>query len=208
MNDVAANLSTMVEDFKSYVRLGSGVPCLRQAEGDLIPISLQALFELEGETKIGPPSPNEYQRSFQTAVNRIEGQGFQVQLWRNPASFGGMLRSSLSKFLACRVATEDFRVQQPIAFARAFIAPSMSASTTQGTLAVAVNYQTSNMRVHSSPAYFLNWTYYGSSPSPVNGSLPPGLYKFAGDSTSSQGRIIDSAVFSIPADFSPVVLAF
>jgi hypothetical protein len=63
---------------------------------------------------------------------------------------------------------------------------------------VTVRCGAAGLRILSSPAYFVDWTYFGAPTSPVSGYLLPGRYIFGMDNGSADAPIADNAVFRIP----------
>lgn len=77
----------------------------------------------------------------------------------------------------------------------------------KGLYSVTVHCRTSGYRILSSPAYFLDWTYFGAPSFPVTNSLLPGRYVFGTDSVP--GCVLpDGAIFKIPFDFNPQLMRF
>jgi|ERR1051326_1588095 hypothetical protein len=75
-------------------------------------------------------------------------------------------------------------------------------------LHVKVSCQTLGLRLHVSPAYYINWAYFGSPTTPVTSYLLPGRYIFAGDGPIMPRRRRDSGVFSIPPTYTPHLTSF
>jgi hypothetical protein len=76
-----------------------------------------------------------------------------------------------------------------------------------GLFPVTVKCQTDGYRILSSPAYFIDWVYFGAPSSPVTSDMLPGRYIFGTDSIP--GCVVcDGAIFRIPADFNPQLIRF
>lgn len=74
----------------------------------------------------------------------------------------------------------------------------------RGLMMVRVTCKSSGLRVHSSPAYFVDWSYFGDPSNPdVDGWLLPGRYIFATDGACPPDYVPDSAVFPIPEQYNP-----
>lgn len=64
------------------------------------------------------------------------------------------------------------------------------------------------MRIHCCTIILGSWEVFGYPSTPVNGYLEPGVWKFAGNSKSSQLLIQDHGKFKIPRDDQPHLTAF
>jgi len=77
-----------------------------------------------------------------------------------------------------------------------------------GGLQVEVFCRTRGLRIHISPAYFIDWVFFGSPTTPVASYVLPGRYIFAGDGPMLPTRVRDEAVFSIPPTYRPSLMRF
>jgi hypothetical protein len=76
-----------------------------------------------------------------------------------------------------------------------------------GLFRVTVRCNNTGYRIIVSPAYFIDWSYFGSPSTPVTREMLPGRYIFGTDSIN--GSIIpDKLVFRIPSDFTPDLKGF
>lgn len=70
-----------------------------------------------------------------------------------------------------------------------------------GSLEMEVSCSQSSLRIHFSPAYFLEWEFFGHPSTPVRNFIPPGRYIFGGDGPGMNGIEADSGVFKIPPTY-------
>jgi hypothetical protein len=77
-----------------------------------------------------------------------------------------------------------------------------------GRAMVRVKCASKDIRVHSSPAYFVDWTYFGDGAPIVDGWLSTGRYIFATDGTGPNEYLLDDGVFSIPNAYLPNIKRF
>lgn len=68
-------------------------------------------------------------------------------------------------------------------------------------LAMEVSCNTPGLRVHVSPAYFIDWRVFGSPTTPVNGHVNPGRHVFAGDGPDMRRMVRDHGVFHTPPTY-------
>ena len=83
--------------------------------------------------------------------------------------------------------------------------PAVGAS---GGLQVQVSCLTPGLRIHISPAYFINWVFFGSPTTPVTSYVLPGRYVFSGDGPMLPKRKMDNGVFCIPPTYNPSLARF
>ena len=77
-----------------------------------------------------------------------------------------------------------------------------------GALQVQVSCLTPGLRIHISPAYFINWVFFGSPTTPVTSYVLPGRYVFAGDGPMQPKRTKDHGIFCIPPTYHPALTRF
>ena len=77
-----------------------------------------------------------------------------------------------------------------------------------GGLQFQVSCLTRGLRIHVSPAYFINWVFFGSPTTPVTSCVLPGRYVFAGDGPMLPTLTQDPAVFCIPPSFHAPLTRF
>jgi len=71
-----------------------------------------------------------------------------------------------------------------------------------GLFRVTVKCKAPGYRILVSPAYFIDWVYFGAPSTPVTNGMLPGRYIFGTDSVD--GSVIsDGVIFRIPNDFTP-----
>jgi hypothetical protein len=82
-----------------------------------------------------------------------------------------------------------------------------SSNIDTGLFRVTVKCNAPGYRILVSPAYFIDWAYFGSPSTPVTREMLPGRYIFGTDSIG--GTVIsDKLVFRIPNDFAPEIKRF
>ena len=86
--------------------------------------------------------------------------------------------------------------------------PPPPAVGSSGGLQVQVSCITPGLRIHVSPAYFINWVFFGSPTTPVTSYILPGRYIFAGDGSMLPTREMDNGVFCIPPTYHPSLAKF
>lgn len=232
ISDVVANVSQMASDFALAHRWDGEVACLRLGDGDLAPISMTALFG--GSTLSSPyfsavdwfdmwerygPFP---MHLFWREVRR-QDRDERIKIIDVESAMEGTERS-LSKFLAYRIAglRKDRGANGPGNDGGGNIGGGGGGGGTLGThrappggaggsgdgLQVIVNCRTPGLRIHISPAYFVNWTYFGSPTTPVISYVYPGRYIFAGDGPMLPVFTEDAGIFSIPPTYHPTLVSF
>ncbi len=78
-----------------------------------------------------------------------------------------------------------------------------------GSIYVSVQCNSLGLRVHSSPAYFVDWQYFGHPSDPlVQGWLLPGRYIFATDGPGMPEYISDNGVVAIPSTYKATMKRF
>lgn len=228
IDDVVANVSNMATDFATARRWDGEIPCLKLEDGSWAPISFGEFFAgfygSEREVMYDGPyfdrqfppyrvwheTLKYYQREEENVIvakideaeKRVE-QSLNLFLAHRFAGikrFGQWMKRK-SKFVPpflYRIYNERSRN----------VPPSPPGISENGGLKVRVSCRTPGLRLHVSPAYFINWIYFGSPSSPVESYVLPGRYVFAGDGPMLPRRRKDPTVFSIPADFYPNIVRF
>ena len=74
-----------------------------------------------------------------------------------------------------------------------------------GFLTIDLTTATSSLDIQSSPAYFINWDYFGSPSKHVVGYLKPGKFIFAGSGPSLPALKVSSLKIPIPPNFKVTV---
>lgn len=76
-------------------------------------------------------------------------------------------------------------------------------------LVLTINTQNQNYKIESSPAYFINWSYFGAPTTPIKGPILPGKYIFRGIPPSTPGQpVLDSSIVSIPPQYNITIIKF
>ena len=76
-----------------------------------------------------------------------------------------------------------------------------------GLFRVTVKCKAKGYRILVSPAYFIDWVYFGAPSTPVTSEMLPGRYIFGTDSIG-RSVVSDGLVFRIPASFNPQLMRF
>lgn len=139
-------------------------------------------------------SASAIRRGFQEWVSLREGNS--VINFRDGLS---LFRENLEKFILKRLQGIQVSDNTPL-----ILAPP---NIQKGLYSVTVHCHTSGYRILSSPAYFIDWTYFGAPSFPVTNSLLPGRYIFGTDSVPGC-VLLDGAIFRIPYDFNPQLMRF
>jgi hypothetical protein len=96
----------------------------------------------------------------------------------------------LGSFLSYRISWFRQLFRQP---------PSSNQGNTNNQfLTITVNTKNPGLRLSSSPAYFINWTFFGNPTTPLNGPILPGSYIFGGDGSLLPSFTVDPVKFNVP----------
>jgi len=230
INDVVWNVAQMAIEFGIARRLEGRIVCLRLDDGELAPISLTELLGEPFWLGIGPevwvafwewyprlPFPAELVRRW--VLRRVELLEERVTVTEVREAEGAIQRNLL-RFLSYRFAgmkalakwigeagTQLFGGSKGPEPARS-TPPPPPAVGAGGGFQVQVSCRTPGLRIHISPAYFINWVFFGSPTTPVAGYVLPGRYVFAGDGPMLPRRRRDPAVFCIPPTYYPALTSF
>jgi hypothetical protein len=235
IDDVVENVAQMSREFSVGRRWGGTVLCLDLGDGELAPISIAPLvgeawgsfssedvFEFLHRYDFSPfPGPlrKELLRRAYVFEDRVKEASLE------DAEEG--VRRSLGRFLAYRFAglkmgsETSFRFIQQLRSrlfggprqsrdggAASGGAPPPSGGRVGGGLKVQVSCRTPGLRIHISPAYFINWVYFGSPTTPVTSYVLPGRYIFSADGPMLPKRKVDTGVFCIPPSYRPCLVRF
>lgn len=232
IGDVVENVGQMATEFAIARRWDNEILCLKLDEGELAPISMSEFlggplwpsygsedwFEF-WERNIPFPFPHRLWKD----ILRRSGQQEERVIATNPRDAEAGVERSLTGFLSYRFAgmrkwtewiqgignqlfgglTGPRRGTGP-----GSISPPPPAVGPGGGLQVQVSCLTPGLRIHVSPAYFINWVFFGSPTTPVSGYVLPGRYVFAGDGPMLPKRTRDRAVFSIPPNYHCTLTRF
>jgi hypothetical protein len=234
IDDVVANVSQMADEFAIARYLDGEIPCLVLGDGELAPISMNGNWGESPWPSIGSAGWFEFWERFGPfPLHRV----WKEILRRSPSLEEGMrmtdlreaeggIERSLSGFLSYRFAgikrwAEWIQgVYRPGRLQSSSAGPPTSprsagsspppppAVAPGGGLQVQVSCLTPGLRIHVSPAYFINWVYFGSPTTPVASYVLPGRYIFAGDGPMLPRRKKDPTIFCIPADYHPAITRF
>lgn len=234
INDVVTNVGQMATEFAMARRWDGKILCLKLKDDELAPISMVELFGgplwlsyasenwIEFWERYGPfPFPPHH--FWQEILRRSERaeEGVVVTDFRE-ASEG--VERSLSGFLSYRFAgikrwREWIQGMGGLLFGGSkgpprskgpggISPPPPPAVGAGGGLQVQVSCLTPGLRIHISPAYFINWVFFGSPTTPVTSYVLPGRYVFAGDGPMLPKRTKDDGVFCIPPTYYPSLRRF
>ncbi len=225
--DVIENINQMATDFALARRWDGKVPCLRLKDGGLAPITFNEFFGAsasEGRVMVDHPiyfEPSFAYGRWREVLRTIEKEADDNIVLTEVPEAEERVQKSLNSFLAHRFAglkTLGEWVKLGRKFGPRFLSgiykwrrnsqmlpPGISED---GGMRVRVSCRTRGLRLHVSPAYFINWVYFGSPTTPVESYLLPGRYVFAGDGPLLPRRRKDPTVFNIPADFYPRIVKF
>lgn len=99
------------------------------------------------------------------------------------------------------------RVRQRGTMTNADFESPVSPNVGTGLFRVTVKCKAPGYRILVSPAYFIDWLYFGAPSTPVTNEMLPGRYIFGTDSID--GSVVsDGVIFRIPTDFTPHLVRF
>jgi hypothetical protein len=226
IGDVLDNVSRMAVEFAIARRWDGAIACLKLETGDIAPISWTEFFGGPSSQVYGSENwfefwdkyfagPFPLHRAWRDAMKDFARQesAFTVTDVRE---VGASIQRALSQFLSYRFAgmkrwfdwSRRGGTFPPIWPFRRRGKPPLPPLSDGGGLRVRVSCKTRGLRIHVSPAYFVNWVYFGSPTSPVVSYVLPGRYIFAGDGPMMPKRRTDPTVFCIPADYNPQLKRF
>lgn len=227
ISDVVTNIGQMATEFAMARRWDGEILCMKFSDGELAPISMATYpggYGPEGMIEFweryGPFPMHRYWREFLWHERSEEDH---VILTNVEEAEEGIQRS-LSNFLSYRfsgmkkwaewiqgkgisnsVKSTDTSDVSGSGSAQPPRPPAVGAG---GGLQVQVSCSTPGLRIHVSPAYFINWIFFGSPTTPVTGYVSPGRYIFAGDGPMLPRRTKDNGVFCIPPTYYPSLSKF
>ena len=237
IQDVIENVANMAEEFAAAKDIGVKIPCLSFEGEGITPLAISGSFRSRGYpfedmglpfdiilplgmwTRIGP----HYYRDVSQKLSRFYEQVGDIRTVGILDTIE-TVESSLASFLSYRFEGFKRRESDPHSTGTPYTpdskAPPGSGVPVDapwpppppgdpgGGLKVQVSCNTTGLRIHASPAYFITWTYFGSPSSPVVGNLLPGRYIYAGDGSPLQSFTPDDGVLSIPPTYSPALARF
>jgi hypothetical protein len=222
LGDVQKNIVRVAVHCRYFLlRLGK-FPCIQWKSGEMPICSINEFFgsekgarDYETVEKTAIPSVSRKMlRDFRDKFMSRKDHPVMV----SPAKGERFLSDGLKGFLTTRLAASRIIPEPPLPMrpnrtkGGGGSAPPPPVSVTagifnNGLISVEVECKSKGRRIHSSPAYFVDWTYFGQPSPRVIGWLPPGRYVFATDG-KRQDFLADPAVFSIPTQFNPVLKRF
>lgn len=233
LNDVVANVDQMAAELALARRWGEGIPFLKLNNGELGLISLTELFGAQNmqpfdsdvwlefwDRYFGFPP---FERLWRNIYRHTDYEEKQIIVTSLGEAHEGLQRS-LNEFLSFRFAGIKKWNEWIHGMSASFnnqggghptssnpngsgVSPPPAVGAGGG-LQVQVSCLTPGLRVHISPAYFINWVYFGSPTSPVTSYVLPGRYVFSGDGPMLPKRKRDNGVFNIPPDYHPSLVRF
>jgi hypothetical protein len=205
--DVVENVAQMAAQFALFSRLEMGTPCVPLNDGSEVPISIWGIFGL----------PRHYPhvlfgREYVLEALRSYGQYDQHLTLTDVGEATENARGNVGTFLSYRFAG----MKLWNALIRRFGdlgsgAPQMPLPRGVGAgggLQVEVFCSTPGLRIHVSPAIFIDWVFFGSPTFPATSYVLPGRYIFAGDGPMLPKWTRDDGVFKIPPTYQPRLTRF
>lgn len=218
--DVVEALSRLTEDFRRYQSSGR-CPIVHDF-GEPIPVSLATV-----SAELGYQSSRDLPPDLRPLLNDWEkrpddGVLRRVFSFNVSDAMNDWVRKPLTDFLTQRIAGFKFWVKSDVRkrpiVTRKLLNRQKAAPTNSpdgsGLFAVKVDNQRQGLRILVTPAYFIDWIYFGAPSTPTTNNLLPGRYIFGTDSFSSaygpphSGIISDKTIFRIPSDFNPQLMRF
>lgn len=228
LSDVVTSVGRMAYEFAMARRWDNQLPCMKLDDGGLAPISMT---EFSGGPFNGTaewfdlwerygPFPAPFPRMWLDVLRdgSEDGESLTVaSVEEAEESVGRSLESFLSyRFAGIKAWAEWIRGSQLFGGSEgplggigsgASVPPPLAVGPGGG-LQVQVSCLTPGLRIHVSPAYFINWIYFGSPTTPVSAYVLPGRYVFAGDGPMLPRRTRDHAVFSVPPTYHAALTRF
>jgi hypothetical protein len=210
--DVASSLAIASQDLARYSAIGSA-PAIRTDERS-IPVSISAFAgNVDGAKGYIDASFNEPSRMNDTMLRWRDQSPSRTILGIGDAT--SLVLGNLYDFLGVRIAGIRHWIATKIDDKVGHVSPAsgdeadqpMYSANGEGLFRVTVDCTKTNCRIFVSPAYFVNWLYFGYPSTPVVGHLMSGRYIFGTDSVAPPVTE-DSAIFQIPNSFHPVLKRF
>jgi len=218
--DVSATIGLIARQSSYFLSRFRKLPCFGFSTGDMPLCSAQEFFGSKklGDKIINGSNKDEFNGNYlgdtEQRFLKQDNHPMMVDMEEGEE----YLRDGLTRFLAHRVGgyprgalligeTTTSRILDRCQLSGTNIV--MPGDIKNGLMMVRVKCKSSGLRVHSSPAYFLNFGYFGDPSTPdVDGWLLPGRYVFATDGPSPPDYLPDNAVFLIPSQYNPHVKKF
>jgi hypothetical protein len=210
--DVASCLAIASQDLARYDVVGTAPAVI--TDGGKIPLSVSAFAgSTQGRGGYIASSFTDPSRIGDT-MSRWVDQSPDRTLLRVPEATNQLI-SHLNDFLGVRIAGMRHWASTKIDAKLGHVSPAAgddSAKPTNspsgdGLFRVTVNCKAKDYRIFVSPAYFVDWLYFGYPSTPVVGRLMSGRYIFGTDAISPS-IFGDSGLFQIPESFTPELKRF
>ncbi len=207
--DIVSSLSRVADDLSIYQNVGQ-TPVVR-IENVHVPVSIQSLISDSAKRNANvEASFSSRSRARETIAVWADQDEFR-HLVTSEASLSGLM-SQFGMFLRVRIAGIRFWGNSNID-ERVFDSdPSDDQNPTNspngsGLFRVTVSCTAEDYRIFVTPAYFIDWTFFGYPSTPVANHILPGRYLFGTDSI--MGKITeDQAIFVVPTSFNPRLKRF
>jgi hypothetical protein len=212
IKDVVANVEQLAHEFALARQRNIQVLCLKLTDGEIAPISMAALLgfpflatsfalgflELWGLYEMFLyPSLSTFLQAVTYQASHVEER---LEATDVDKAEEGVWRG-LKEFLSYRFAGMKKWYEWIHGIGTPTVGPG-------GSLQVQVSCRTPGLRIHVSPAYFINWVFFGSPTTPVTSYVLPGRYVFAGDGPMLPKFIQDAGVFCMPPTYHATLSKF
>jgi hypothetical protein len=223
VSDVVANIDQMAMEFAMARYLDGKILCLKLDNGELAPVSMNEFFggsflsSLDSEDLMDFYKYSDFPpfRHFWRNKLRRAGSEEEQSIVTDFREAQEGIERSLNGFLSYRFAGIKKWKEWIHGTGTSSSGNSGSSGVNPlptvgagGGLQVQVSCLTPGLRIHISPAYFINWVYFGSPSSPVTSYVLPGRYVFAGDGPMLPRRKKDNGIFCIPPSYHPSLVGF
>jgi hypothetical protein len=208
VSDVVSNVSLMADEFAIARVMDANLPCLMFGDRDVSPISITTLVPPPSGRTFGSKERAEFwqepdnRRLWHELHNQLIGGGVEGRIisWKfeRAASF---IKFGLTQFLSFRFA--GIKTWHSLLRAQ-----GMPVVGPDGGLQMRVSCRTPGLRMHISPAYFINWTFFGAPTTPVSSYVLPGRYVFAADGPRFARWIRDPGIFAVPPTYEAFLTSF
>ena len=221
LKDVEMNINLIADQSRVFMDRFGGIPCIGLESGDMPICSAREFYGPPGspDKPKRPTKAPEYPNDDDAANEFLKRGDHPMLVTLDEAR--RVLREALRRFLSHRFGgyrssvsyqgvpssgLEFNRVRNSSHASDGIFTPG---DIKDSKLYIAVRCKEENRRVHSSPAYFVDWTYFGHSDTrKVSGWLLPGRYIFSTDGPGTPAFLPDNAVFPIRSIYTPNVTKF
>jgi hypothetical protein len=218
--DVRAKIVLVARQASYFLSRFGKLPCFSFGSGDMPLCSTRTFFESK---ELGEKATRHTDGLSSTELADAERRfldGDNHPMMVDMEEGESYLRDGLTRFLAHRVGgyPRGLRLDDGTTTPRTLNRTQLHVSGANlatpgdikhGLMMVRVTCKSSGLRVHSSPAFFVDWNYFGDPSNPdVDGWLLPGRYIFATDGPCPPDYLPDGGVFPIPSQYNPHVKKF